>query len=212
MRPIARLHVRSGGEGLLLLKPGQFVIGRHSDCDLILDCPGVSRNHVVLHVTESSVRLVDQGSRNGTRVNGQLVNECGLDNDCLVQFGPATCSFQLIGPRASSNDYPTPASDFEHEAEGLLTPAEHRVLLLLLGGHSEKETAVRLASSRHTVHNHVKKIYSSFGVNSRSELLALFISPGVRSLASKHAEDSLAHQHVEQPREITPSDSDLTIH
>jgi DNA-binding CsgD family transcriptional regulator len=57
-----------------------------------------------------------------------------------------------------------------------LSEAQKRVLDLLLDGNSEKEVAVRLEISRHTVHNHVKEIYKKMTVNSRPELLALFVA------------------------------------
>jgi DNA-binding CsgD family transcriptional regulator len=45
------------------------------------------------------------------------------------------------------------------------------VLRLLLRGMGEKEIAVELAISPHTVHEHVKRLHRHFSVHSRSELL-----------------------------------------
>jgi DNA-binding CsgD family transcriptional regulator len=45
----------------------------------------------------------------------------------------------------------------------------------LLGGDSEKQIALKLGVSRHTVHVYVKQLYKRFGVNSRGELLARFV-------------------------------------
>ncbi len=42
----------------------------------------------------------------------------------------------------------------------------------LLAGHSEKEVAIKLGLSQHTVHIHVKNIYKRLGVCSRAELMA----------------------------------------
>ena len=53
---------------------------------------------------------------------------------------------------------------------------QRSTLDLLLDGKSEKEVAARLDISPHTVHNHVKEIYKRMNVNSRPELLALFVS------------------------------------
>ena len=50
------------------------------------------------------------------------------------------------------------------------------VLELLLAGLSEKEAASRLGLSRHTVHEYTKALYRAFGVHSRGELLAQFVS------------------------------------
>ena len=60
-------------------------------------------------------------------------------------------------------------------ANAPLTPAERRVLLALLDGHTEKQIAQRLAQSPNTTHFHVKSIYAKFGVSNRSALTALWL-------------------------------------
>jgi DNA-binding CsgD family transcriptional regulator len=45
----------------------------------------------------------------------------------------------------------------------------------LLFGRSEKEVALILGLSRHTVHEHVKAIYRAYGVRSRAELMSLLL-------------------------------------
>jgi DNA-binding CsgD family transcriptional regulator len=55
-----------------------------------------------------------------------------------------------------------------------LSPREREALGYLLRGASEKEVALSLGRSRHTVHSYVKRIYRTLGVRSRSELRAVF--------------------------------------
>lgn len=63
-----------------------------------------------------------------------------------------------------------------------LPPQLHRTLELLLEGASEGEIVAKLALSPHTVHDHVKRLYRRFEVNSRAQLLArLSHSPLVRA-------------------------------
>lgn len=57
-----------------------------------------------------------------------------------------------------------------------LSPRERRTLSLLLAGASEKEIALALALSAHTVHQYVKALYRKLGVRSRGELLARFVA------------------------------------
>jgi DNA-binding CsgD family transcriptional regulator len=52
-----------------------------------------------------------------------------------------------------------------------LSPCQRRVLDLILHGLPEKKIAVRIHISQHTVHNHLRAIYRTLGVHSRSELL-----------------------------------------
>jgi sigma-B regulation protein RsbU (phosphoserine phosphatase) len=54
----------------LVLEPGRVLIGRHPDCDLVLDLPAVSRQHAALVASAEGVSIEDLRSRNGTLVNG----------------------------------------------------------------------------------------------------------------------------------------------
>jgi len=56
-----------------------------------------------------------------------------------------------------------------------LTPAERRVLHLLLTGLPEKQIAVEIERSYHTVHQYVITIFRKFGVNNRAALMALWL-------------------------------------
>ena len=47
----------------------------------------------------------------------------------------------------------------------------------LIEGLTERQTSKRLTLSHHTVHNHVREIYSILNVHSRGELLALLLKP-----------------------------------
>jgi DNA-binding CsgD family transcriptional regulator len=65
-----------------------------------------------------------------------------------------------------------------------LSPRERQVLLLLLGGDSQKQVASKLGLSPYTVGDHLKEIYRKLGVVSRAELLSKFISG--RTLTAAH--------------------------
>jgi hypothetical protein len=56
------------------LSEGKFVIGRAASCQLSLDDPLVSRHHAQLSVEGDQVTVEDLGSRNGVKVNGELIN------------------------------------------------------------------------------------------------------------------------------------------
>lgn len=60
-------------------------------------------------------------------------------------------------------------------ASAPLTPAERRVLHLLLTGLSEKLIASELDRSYHTAHEWVTSIYRKFGVNNRAGLMSLWL-------------------------------------
>jgi DNA-binding CsgD family transcriptional regulator len=56
-----------------------------------------------------------------------------------------------------------------------LSPRLERTLRGLLQGQSEKQIAMELDVSVHTVHEYVKELHRRLGVNSRGELLARFL-------------------------------------
>jgi pSer/pThr/pTyr-binding forkhead associated (FHA) protein len=55
------------------LPRGDFYVGRSPECELALDDQLISRKHARFRTTSTSVFVDDLGSRNGVRVNGQLV-------------------------------------------------------------------------------------------------------------------------------------------
>lgn len=59
-----------------------------------------------------------------------------------------------------------------------LTPAERRVLQLLLTKASEKEISRQLAIALSTAHEHVTRIFRKYGVRSRAELMTLWLNKG----------------------------------
>lgn len=56
------------------LRPGEFIIGRGTVCNLMLEDGLVSRTHAKLVVDGGSVSVEDMASRNGVRVNGQKIS------------------------------------------------------------------------------------------------------------------------------------------
>ena len=62
-----------------------------------------------------------------------------------------------------------------HATKARLCPREREVLGGLLRGLGEKEVALELGISPHTVHTYVTGIYRHFDVDSRGALLALWI-------------------------------------
>ena len=65
---------------------GRLVIGRGSECDLILDEPEMSRQHAVIENFGDGVYLRDLGSANGTFVNGVQVRDAVLHPDDQIAF------------------------------------------------------------------------------------------------------------------------------
>lgn len=52
-----------------------IVLGRDMDCDIIIPSRQVSRKHAHLTLSDSGVKIEDLGSKNGTHLNGSLVED-----------------------------------------------------------------------------------------------------------------------------------------
>lgn len=186
LRMICTDESLSDGPGYLAAGES-YRVGRSSACAFVVTDLSVSRFHAEVTPCETGVRVKDLGSRNGTYVNGLRVNEADVQPGQSVRFGNA--QFQLVRHDQPEEDsshansevstYIMPQSE-QSVAAALLSDAQKRVLNLLLEGKSEKEVASKLTVSPHTVHNHVKEIYRRMNVNSRPELLALFVAGGKR--------------------------------
>lgn len=72
-------------------------IGRASDNDVIVDDPLVSRHHCQLKLQHGAYGFADLGSRNGSTVNGQQVQEVALGPGDLIRIGDTTLEFGVGG-------------------------------------------------------------------------------------------------------------------
>lgn len=69
------------------LRAGVTTVGRAETSDICLEAQGISRHHATVTVKEGEVRLRDEGSSNGTFVNGQRIQESPLKDGDIVNFG-----------------------------------------------------------------------------------------------------------------------------
>jgi pSer/pThr/pTyr-binding forkhead associated (FHA) protein len=70
-----------------------MVVGRDETADIRVDEPLVSRAHARLERRGAEVFVLDLGSTNYTRVNGERVGERALRNGDEVRFGRARCLY-----------------------------------------------------------------------------------------------------------------------
>jgi len=69
------------------LEAGEWVVGRGSDCDIVIADFGLSRRHAKIVVDEQGAHLADLRSKGGTKVNGVPVLETRLSNGDEVILG-----------------------------------------------------------------------------------------------------------------------------
>lgn len=81
----ATLVVVASGERFPI--EASVTIGR-SECDIVLDDDLVSRRHATLRATPIGIEIEDLGSRNGTRVNGERIEQRHtLQENDIVEVG-----------------------------------------------------------------------------------------------------------------------------
>jgi Nif-specific regulatory protein len=90
------------GTQFLLDAQRQNRIGRGLDCDVILSDPLASRVHAVIVCEEGVWWVRDAGSRNGTVVNNQKVDEAQLAHGTLVRVGSSEFEFRQSQARPST--------------------------------------------------------------------------------------------------------------
>jgi len=67
--------------GVFALDRDLAVLGRHPECDIVLDSGAVSRQHARIQRVDKRFYIEDMQSRNGTYVNGRQIRERHLLND-----------------------------------------------------------------------------------------------------------------------------------
>ena len=100
------LEVLSGPRtsGRFPLKEGENFIGRSHESDILLDDSSVSRRHAVVEVGLDGVTIRDLGSRNGTKVAGQKIQQAvSLPHNRRIKVGVYELRF-LTGPASSISE------------------------------------------------------------------------------------------------------------
>ncbi len=87
--------VWSGRE--IALHDGDNMIGHDPGATVRLDLPSVSRRHARIIVSTIGAVVEDLGSKNGTHVNGQRVDQrVALKDSDQIQFGSVTMTFRVL--------------------------------------------------------------------------------------------------------------------
>jgi len=84
-RPL-RLRIHPGGQFLDLTGP-DLLLGRHSQADLRMPLPDVSRRHCRFVFSTAGWELIDVGSLNGVFVNGARVQRAMLRTGDHIRLG-----------------------------------------------------------------------------------------------------------------------------
>ncbi len=81
---------------VFLLRQPVVVVGRAADNDIVLQDDSVSGHHARIELRGAQVFLVDQGSSNGTCVNGQRVQQAQLSGGEVILMGDTRLRFDKV--------------------------------------------------------------------------------------------------------------------
>jgi DNA-binding NarL/FixJ family response regulator len=170
MRPYLELWLPAGRE-IRVLEGARHTVGRHASNDLVLaQDDEVSRVHAVLEQVGPSWVVRDLSSRNGTRINGELVAaDHPLTSGDELRIGSTRLVFrdEEYGALAPTRGAQPPPS---------ITPRERDVLLelfrpvagsqgLLSEPASTRVIAAALVVSEAAVKQHLSNLYEKFGIH-----------------------------------------------
>ena len=80
------------------------VLGRHEDCDVVIEHPSLSKRHCLLVKTDGLLVIRDLATTNGTKVKGQRIRWAALLPEDRVSFGGYKMRIYL-----GSDEMPSPS-------------------------------------------------------------------------------------------------------
>ncbi len=102
--------VKRSAPTISLIRP-VLLIGRHSECDVRIDSPQISRRHCCVALAYDRLLIRDLGSRNGLRVNGRLIDEARIYPGDEVAIGPLLYRYEVEGQATASRPRADPQAD-----------------------------------------------------------------------------------------------------
>jgi pSer/pThr/pTyr-binding forkhead associated (FHA) protein len=91
--PVGAIVTADGHRVQIALDP--VTIGRHPDCDVVLNDQEVSRQHAEVRRDDADFVIIDLGSLNGTKVNGAGVKSPrALQDGDTITIGAHTMRFE----------------------------------------------------------------------------------------------------------------------
>ena len=116
-RPL-RLVLQPSGAIIDVNRPNMLV-GRHSECDVRLPLPDVSRRHCRLQFVDGSWQVLDLNSLNGIQLNGEHVTQATLAQGDRLRIGSFTFAVEVAAS-------PGLSSSVQSIMQTLTAPPPHR--------------------------------------------------------------------------------------
>jgi len=110
------IFVQGSEQRTLFLDHTPFTIGRKTEKDLAIADPRVSRDHALIVSDNGKFFVEDQGSKHGTFVNGERVQQrMALQRNDRLEFGARDTIYAVFHPQTTTNT----ARDFLSQISGI---------------------------------------------------------------------------------------------
>jgi DNA-binding CsgD family transcriptional regulator len=169
------------GKKQLAIQTAVCMVGRGDDVHLQLDDPSISRRHALLRACGELI-VEDLGSRNGTFVNGQRIEQSvALRLGDELAFGAYEMRVATFAEALRSESYVTQpiVKHLELSALRSLSPRERELLPLLARGLSQRELAAQLGVTVKTIETYRTRIGHKLGLTSRAGLVRFALDNGL---------------------------------
>jgi type II secretory pathway predicted ATPase ExeA len=112
-RPVPRIIVTRDGEVVAehVLTEKQYIVGRTSLADIVIEDSYVSKVHAMLQVYANAVMLLDLNSTNGTTVNSTVVQKTILRDNDIISLGRYRIKIENVPAISAEMDEIITASD-----------------------------------------------------------------------------------------------------
>jgi len=108
---MATLRLRRDSDPAIEITSPRALLGRDKGCDVVVDDPSVSRKHALVERRGEAWVLVDQGSANGTFVDGKREGEAVLRDGQKLSLGTVAFRVEIEADLEATVLLSTPADD-----------------------------------------------------------------------------------------------------
>lgn len=197
------IYSKSGGERFIFpMGDAVIIIGRDSNSDLLLKSIEVSRNHASIVLKNGQYTIRDNGSQNGTFVNGIQITSAVLSHNDRIKFGPYVFLVDLVSVHSHE------VNSLQNKINVSRGEQSYKSSLKLpkLKGHDGKEQSVELIMSKKVIkgdsYSHVPITERAFQIISSVIIVALILWISWLSYLGHDAKNHLAHLKSESESQI----------
>lgn len=183
------------------IKPNEDIkIGRADDNTIKIEDSKISRNHCIITKVDMGYKIVDLETTNGTKVNGQLVNQAILNDGDVILLGSAEITFLCSLYRRPDTGIRGPDTVHDNK-EGADKKKEGTAII-------KKDFVKRPEMQQAMEEEREKKILTTVIVVGILVIVAVFLFAVVPSLFKPSLDETNSNDILNRIEAVVPSDPD----